>query len=110
MTVADVSGVFVVLGIFVALSMCSWIFRRSPVAKGVRARRQRARGPSPEESVTQSFSKMSRRQQKSFALEATVRLLQESKVCNHGIDPWLFCFGWYMSFVRVTLCSESIRV
>lgn len=80
MSVGDVSGVFVVLGLFVGLSLCSWCARRSPVAKGVRARRRRALGPTPEETLAESFSKMSRRQQKAFALEATVKLLQDSKV------------------------------
>ena len=80
MTVADVSGVFVVLGMFVVIAMGSWCVRRSPIAKKIKARRRRGRGGGVEESVMESFAKMSRRQQKTFALEATVKLLQESRV------------------------------
>lgn len=80
MTVADVSGVFVVLGMFVVIAMSSWCVRRSPLAKKIKARRRLARAGGAEENVMESFERMSRRQQKTFALEATVKLLQESKV------------------------------
>lgn len=80
MTVADVSGVFVVLGMFVFIAVSSWCVRRSPLAKKIKARRRRERAGGVEENVMEKFAKMSRRQQKTFALEATVKLLQESRV------------------------------
>lgn len=86
MTVSDVSGVFVVLGMFVFIAMCSWCIRRSPLAKRIKARRRRGRGGGAEENVMESFAKMSRRQQKTFALEATVKLLQESRVRVSALD------------------------
>lgn len=43
MTIGDVSGVFMVLGMFIGLSVISWCMRRSPPAKRAKARRVSAR-------------------------------------------------------------------
>eukprot|EP00903_Cladosiphon_okamuranus_P006970 g6784.t1 len=82
MTVGDVSGVFFVLSLFVAASTVSWFFRRSPWAKSARERRKRANGGDAEQSLMDSYAKMSRRQQKSFAMQATVAMLQESRMMS----------------------------
>lgn len=68
------------LGVFVGVATVSWCFRRSPWAKSARARRQQANGGDVEQNVLDSYAKMSRRQQKSFAMQATVHMLQESRV------------------------------
>eukprot|EP00752_Nemacystus_decipiens_P006992 g6271.t1 len=82
MTVGDVSGVFVVLLVFVSAATVSWCFRRSPWAKAAKARRTRADGGDPEQNVLDSYAKMSRRQQKSFAMQATVAMLQDSRAMS----------------------------
>ncbi|CAM9797331.1 unnamed protein product, partial [Ectocarpus fasciculatus] len=79
MTVSDVSGVFFVLGVFVAAATVSWCFRRSPWAKKLKERRRLANGGDAERSVIHSYAKMSRRQQKAFTMQATVNLLQHSR-------------------------------
>ncbi|CAM9483298.1 unnamed protein product, partial [Hapterophycus canaliculatus] len=79
MTVADVSGVFLVLGLFVAAAVLSWCCRRSPWAKRAKERRRKAANGEAEKTVLDSYAKMSRRQQKSFAMQATVALLQQSR-------------------------------
>lgn len=71
---------FIVLGAFVAAATTSWCFRRSPWAKKSKARRRRKYGGSAEENVLDSYAKMSRQQQKSFAMQATVAMLQDSRV------------------------------
>lgn len=88
----DVSGVFVVLICFVSAATLSWCFRRSPWAKNVKARRQRANGGDAGQNVLDSYAKMSRRQQKSFAMQATVAMLQDSRVrvlvaCQFCVPP-----------------------
>lgn len=71
---------FLVLGLFVATAVLSWCCRRSPWAKRVKEQRRRAASGDPEKTVLDSYAKMSRRQQKSFAMQATVALLQQSRV------------------------------
>ncbi|CBJ34086.1 expressed unknown protein [Ectocarpus siliculosus] len=79
MTVSDVSGVFFVLGFFVIAATVSWCFRRSPWAKRAKERRRLEKGGAAEQSVMDSYAKMSRGQQKAFAMQATVNLLQHSR-------------------------------
>ncbi|CAN0500150.1 unnamed protein product, partial [Ectocarpus sp. 12 AP-2014] len=79
MTISDVSGVFFVLGLFVVAATVSWCFRRSPWAKRARERRRLEQGGAAERSVMDSYAKMSRGQQKAFAMQATVNLLQHSR-------------------------------
>ncbi|CAN0141080.1 unnamed protein product, partial [Ectocarpus sp. 13 AM-2016] len=79
MTISDVSGVFFVLGLFVVAATVSWCFRRSPWAKRARERRRLEKGGAAEQSVMDSYAKMSRGQQKAFAMQATVNLLQHSR-------------------------------
>lgn len=123
----DVSGVFFVLGLFVAAATVSWIFRRSPWAKSSKERRRRANGGDVERSVLDSYAKMSRRQQKAFTMQATVSLLQDSKVgsvagcalCTTGrlacFAPvlWCWCRPWgvvSLFFLHLSCCPESALV
>lgn len=68
------------LGLFVVAATVSWCFRRSPWAKRAKERRRLEKGGAAELSVMDNYAKMSRGQQKAFAMQATVNLLQNSRV------------------------------
>lgn len=93
------------LGVFVSAATVSWCFRRSPWAKSAKARRQRNNGDA-EQSVLDSYAKMSRRQQKSFAMQATVALLQDSRVrCEGSLRCRPVAFDRSVALVRVLRTS-----